>query len=107
MATRKFNSANSKLLKHLDKIPEFNNLSPRRKGTVIDRITKAALIALMEKGSFKPEQDYVKELSDIEECADFITVSKEATRHLKVTLKEKRDVNPSYVQLEIPFDDVV
>lgn len=107
MTTRKFNSSNSKLLKHLDKIPEFNDLSPRRKGTVIDRIAKAALTALMEKGNLKPEQDYVKELSDIEECADFITVSKEAAQYLKVTLKEKRDSNPSYIQLEIPFDDVV
>jgi len=108
MAARKLNSVNSKLLKCLNKIPEFNELSPQTKGLVIDRITKAAITKLMSEGGMKPGEDYVHNLSNSEKCADFVVVSKKGSYYLNLILKGEKtsESNKDFVQIEIPFDDI-
>jgi hypothetical protein len=108
MTARKLNSVNSKLLKCLNEIPEFNKLSPQTKGLVVDRIAKAAITKLMSEGGMNPEEDYIHNLSNSEKCADFVVVSKKGSQYLNLILEGKKTSisNKDFVQIEIPSNNI-
>ncbi len=108
MATRKINSAKSIILQCLTEIPDFDDLNPKQKGLVIDRFAKATFTKLMEMGDFKPGEDYINNLSNNKEGADFIITSEKAIEYIKTVLKGKTsdNLNERFVQLELPLDEV-
>lgn len=59
----------------LEYLPDFNQMNPFQKGTVIDLTFKSVLKDLMNQFGMKPGVDYVDNLKDNEPATDFVALS--------------------------------
>jgi len=59
----------------LEHLPDFNQMNPFQKGTVIDLTFKSVLKDLMNQFGMKPGIDYVDNLKDNEPATDFVALS--------------------------------
>jgi hypothetical protein len=76
-------SVKNALSKALEYLPDFSEMNPFQKGTVIDQTFKSILKDLMNQFGMKPGVDYVDNLKDNEPATDFVALSERADQLLR------------------------
>jgi hypothetical protein len=71
-------SIKNALSKALESLPDWKSLNPFEKGQQIDKSFKSIFKDLMKQFNMKPGVDYVDNLKDNEQSADFVALSQKA-----------------------------
>jgi len=78
MSSFSLGSIKNALGQALESLPNWKSLNPFEKGNAIDKSFKTIMKDLMQQFGMKPGIDYVDNLNDNEQCADFVALSRKA-----------------------------